>query len=124
MGLTLWDRRATLTGEPIHWRGCRMSDNAFGLRLKELREGAGLSQPQLAERAGMNRFGVAKLEQGVREPSWSTIKALCKALGVSCDAFMQESAGATSKGTMPHLGRQVKPKPSAAPAPKSRGRPK
>ena len=32
-------------------------------------EAAGLTQPGLAERAGMNRFGIAKLEQGVRQPS-------------------------------------------------------
>jgi transcriptional regulator with XRE-family HTH domain len=59
----------------------------FGERLKQLREAAGLTQPALAERAGMNRFGVAKLEQGQREPAWGTILALCKALGVPLSAF-------------------------------------
>src|SRR3954469_9408998 len=59
----------------------------FGVRLKELREKAGLTQPELAERAGMNRFGIAKLEQGVREPTWATVQALARALGVNCTAF-------------------------------------
>jgi transcriptional regulator with XRE-family HTH domain len=64
----------------------------FAPRLKELREAAGLTQPELAERAGMNRFGIAKLEQGVTKPSWDTVVALCKALGVSCDSFLREPA--------------------------------
>lgn len=59
----------------------------FGERLKELREAAGLTQAALAERAGMNQFGVAKLEQGVREPAWATVQAICAALGVKCSAF-------------------------------------
>jgi transcriptional regulator with XRE-family HTH domain len=36
----------------------------------------------------MNRFGVAKLEQGVREPNWTTVLALAQALGVEVGAFI------------------------------------
>lgn len=61
--------------------------SSFGERLKGLREMVGLSQAQLAERAEMNVFGVAKLEQGQREPSWATVQALAAALGVDCTAF-------------------------------------
>jgi transcriptional regulator with XRE-family HTH domain len=67
--------------------GGTMTGETFAVKLKRLRETAGLTQPQLAERAGMNQFGVAKLEQGVREPSWATVQALAAALGVSCEAF-------------------------------------
>src|SRR5947208_15649317 len=73
-------------------RGPPMKAEWFAGRLKELRERAGLTQPQLAERAGMNRLGIAKLEQGVTKPSWETVIALCKALKVSCDAFLQAPA--------------------------------
>lgn len=83
--------------------------------MRELRTAAGLSQPELAERAGMNRFGVAKLEQGVREPSWSTIKALCLALGVKCDAFMLAPA------TQPRRGPGRPPKEKAT-APAAKGK--
>lgn len=62
-------------------------DTGFGGRLKGLREAAGLSQQALADRAGLNVFGVAKLEQGQREPAWSTVLALAAALGVTCEAF-------------------------------------
>lgn len=64
-----------------------MPRQTFGQRLKELREKAGLTQPELAARAGMNRFGIAKLEQGVREPTWATVQSLARALGVGCSAF-------------------------------------
>jgi transcriptional regulator with XRE-family HTH domain len=64
-----------------------VTGQTFGGRLKALREEKGLSQRELAERAGMNQFGVAKLEQGVREPTWATVQALARALGVRCTAF-------------------------------------
>ena len=65
-----------------------MSEHGFAKRLKELREQSGLSQAELADAAGMNRFGVAKLEQGVREPSWATVQALARALGVEVGEFV------------------------------------
>jgi transcriptional regulator with XRE-family HTH domain len=66
----------------------------FGVILKRLREEAGLSQAALAEKAGMNLFGVAKIEQGLREPGWATVLKLTVALGVECTAFCE---GAKSK---------------------------
>jgi transcriptional regulator with XRE-family HTH domain len=59
----------------------------FAGKLKQLRESAGISQLELATRAGMNQFTVAKLEQGQREPSLETAQALARALGVSLSAF-------------------------------------
>ena len=42
---------------------------------------------ELAEKAGMNVFGVAKIEQGLREPGWATVLKLAGVLGVECTAF-------------------------------------
>ena len=65
-----------------------MKPEWFAGRLRELREQAGLSRQQLADRAGMkSEAGIRNLEQGIRRPSWDTVLALCQALGVSCDAF-------------------------------------
>jgi transcriptional regulator with XRE-family HTH domain len=64
--------------------------SGFGRVLKQLREAAGLTQEQLAERAAMHKFGVAKLEQGLREPSWATVQALANALGTNCLAFVDD----------------------------------
>src|SRR5262245_5325631 len=61
--------------------------SGFGGRLKGLRETAGLTQQQLGERAGCNPFTVAKLEAGKQEPAWPLVRALARALGVTCAAF-------------------------------------
>ncbi len=71
-----------------------MNKQTFGQRLKELREAASLTQQQLAEKAGLNQFGIAKLEQGVRSPAWETVQALARALGVSCSAFETDAGQA------------------------------
>ncbi len=88
-----------------------MVERSFAEALKRLREAAGLSQPELAERAGMNRFGIAKLEQGVREPSWSTVLALAKALGVSLDTFRPDDDASGSQAQPKKAGRPRKPTP-------------
>jgi transcriptional regulator with XRE-family HTH domain len=64
----------------------------FGPRLRELRERAGLTQQQLADACAprMTREGVAQLETGRNRPAWATVIALCKALGVGADAFLEE----------------------------------
>jgi transcriptional regulator with XRE-family HTH domain len=65
----------------------------FGGRLRALREGAGLSQRELADKTGCNQFTVAKLERGLQEPAWPLVLALAKALGVTCEAFNGEATG-------------------------------
>jgi transcriptional regulator with XRE-family HTH domain len=67
-----------------------MDASWFGARLHELRQERGWTQLQLAERAGMTKNAIARLERGERSASWETVVALCKALGVSCDVFLQQ----------------------------------
>ncbi len=70
------------------WEGALdMAEQTFGARLKQLREAAGLTQAELAERAGINRYSVAKLEQDLYSPTWPTVQALAKALRTNCLAF-------------------------------------
>ena len=57
---------------------------SFGERLRRLREAAGLTQEQLAERAGLSSNAIAALESGRRQrPYSSTMQALSDALGLS-----------------------------------------
>ncbi len=54
--------------------------------LKDLRRQAGMTQQQLATRAGVDLFTVANLEQGrVKRPYQGTLKKVAAALGVSAD---------------------------------------
>jgi transcriptional regulator with XRE-family HTH domain len=73
---------------------------AFPSKLRELREAAGLTQSELAQRAGLSKAGVTQLEQGRRKPAWETVLALAAALGVSCEAFNEpaESDEKKSRG--------------------------
>ena len=92
----------------------------FAGRLRELREAAGWTQEQLAERVGVKREAVARWEAGKREPGWSSVLALAEALGVDCTAFAQPPAERAPAGP----GRPRKEQ-AEAPAPKRpRGRPR
>jgi transcriptional regulator with XRE-family HTH domain len=51
-------------------------------RIKTLRERRGLTQEQLAERAGVSRTYLARLETGKQDPTLSTIEKLARALSV------------------------------------------
>jgi transcriptional regulator with XRE-family HTH domain len=56
---------------------------ALSRRIKSLREGADLSQQEVAERGELSLSLVAKLEQGKKaDPRASTLLALARALGV------------------------------------------
>ena len=56
---------------------------AFGQRVRELRNARGLSQEELAHRAGMHYTYVGGIERGERNPALVNIAALATALGVS-----------------------------------------
>lgn len=97
-------------------------DTGFAAKLRALREAAGLTQAQLAERSGMNQFGVAKLEQGLREPSWASVMTLANALGVSCEAFAESFTETPPVEEPRSPGRPRKPQPEAPPPKKGRGK--
>jgi transcriptional regulator with XRE-family HTH domain len=59
----------------------------FCERLQQLREKAGMTQEQLAERSGVKLWTLRGYEQGRREPSWKAALALAAALGVAAEAF-------------------------------------
>lgn len=93
-----------------------LTAQTFGQRLRELRDKAGLSQAELAAKAGLHRFGIAKLERGEREPAWNTVQKIAHALGLTCTAFegtVPEGNGDPPAGPK---GRPKKPAPEEAPA--------
>jgi transcriptional regulator with XRE-family HTH domain len=92
----------------------KKTGTGFGNRLRDLREAAGLTQAQLADKAGMHLHGLSKLEQGDREPAWATVLALSNALGVKCTAFIPTNGDAPPRSR----GRPRKESPEASPAAK------
>lgn len=75
--------------------------SGFAGQLRVLREAAGLSQKELAERVGCSLSVVQKLEQGLQEPTWPTVLALAKALGVSCEAFISPESAESAEPRKP-----------------------
>jgi len=56
---------------------------AFGRRVRELRHKMGISQEELAHRAGLHWTYVGGIERGERNPALKNIGRLARALGVT-----------------------------------------
>ena len=64
----------------------RGTEAPFGARLRRLREAAGLTQEELASKAGLTARGISDLERGKRRrPYPNTVRSLAEALGLSGD---------------------------------------
>jgi len=67
----------------------------FGKQLQRLRTCRGLTQEQLAVKAGLVRVYVTKLEQGEHDPTLTMLVRLAKALRVSVTELLGESVSAS-----------------------------
>ena len=84
-------RKAALAVLDYSWIGGRwVKDSDFGPLLKALREKAGMTQDQLAGKAGVPVATIRDLEQGRRtDPGWSTICKLATGLEVDLNTLAQ-----------------------------------
>jgi transcriptional regulator with XRE-family HTH domain len=62
----------------------------FGRRLREVRQGRGISQEKLAELAGLHRTYVSSVERGQRNISLLNIESLARALEVKMAELMPD----------------------------------
>jgi transcriptional regulator with XRE-family HTH domain len=60
----------------------------MGKTVRQIRQAKGLSQAELAKRAGLSREYINKIEAGKYDPPLSTINALAEALGVTARRLM------------------------------------
>lgn len=56
--------------------------HSLGLRLKEIREKQKISQSELARRCGIDQGAISRTESGQSGPSWETLNAIAKGLGI------------------------------------------
>ncbi len=63
---------------------------AFAKTLRKKRNALGLSQEELAHRAGVSMRYISLLESSQHQPSLSTLRGLCVGLGISMTGFMSE----------------------------------
>jgi transcriptional regulator with XRE-family HTH domain len=59
------------------------------MRLRKLRKGRGMSQRELAERAGISREYLTRLEAAQQDPTLGTLEKLAKALGVRMTRLLE-----------------------------------
>jgi transcriptional regulator with XRE-family HTH domain len=62
----------------------------FADRLRQVRAEAGVSQYRLAKLTGLSKQALSQLELGQSQPSWETVQAIARALGVSYEAFVTD----------------------------------
>lgn len=65
----------------------KATDLAIGARLKAVREGAGLSQRELAKRAGVTNATISLIEQEAHAPSLATLHRILSAISISIADF-------------------------------------
>ena len=72
-----------------------MTTGAVRLRLLELRKARGLTQAQLAQKSGLNKMTISRLEGTPRQIEFETLDKLSEALGVEMsELFVSESSEA------------------------------
>ncbi len=59
----------------------------FGQKIREERAKLGISQEELAARAGVHRTYIGMLERAEKNITLENIKKVCKALGISIENF-------------------------------------
>ena len=60
----------------------------FAELLRSHREGAGLSQEELADRAGLHRTFISQVERGLKSPSLNSLVSLSRALDLKLSKFL------------------------------------
>jgi phage repressor protein C with HTH and peptisase S24 domain len=73
---------------------------SIGSRIKEARERHGWSQPELARKCGWeSQSRISLYENDKREPAWSDLRKIAKALGEPVSFFLDEPGPKTIEGT-------------------------
>ena len=67
----------------------------LGVRIRSLREAAGMSQLQLAELAGIQSSHLSRIEAGKYAVTFETVQAIAEALGMTVDVIDPRLANLT-----------------------------
>jgi predicted ATPase/DNA-binding XRE family transcriptional regulator len=91
----------------------RGQNSPFGVRLRRLREAAGLTQEELASRAGLAAKNISDLERGERKrPYPHTVRSLADALGLSKEERAALFAAVPKRGSSNRSAQAVAPEPT------------
>ncbi len=71
-------------------KGRWTEETGFAARLRDLREGRGMSKVDLADACNVSRNTIGNLESGRTEPTWPLVLRLAGALGVLVTDFLPQ----------------------------------
>jgi transcriptional regulator with XRE-family HTH domain len=77
----------------------RLPADIFPQRLRAARETRGLTQGELAERAGLQPSAISHFETGARKPSFDNLRRLADALEATTDYLLGRVSGLTGLAT-------------------------
>ncbi len=80
-----------------------MTESPLGTRLAALREEKGLSQSALARLAGTSQSAISQIEGGERNPSFSTIREIARALDVTPAHLVGAPVEELKEGELAHF---------------------
>lgn len=80
----------------------------FGERLRKIRERQDLKQSDLARRSGLTPAAISQLENGQREPNFSTMIRLANALGTTPNDLLGIGADVSADPSIQALFREVR----------------
>jgi len=61
------------------------------MNIKQMRKAANLTQQQLADKSGISRVTLTRIETGASNPSLESLRAIAHALGCTIDTLLNES---------------------------------
>jgi len=62
----------------------------FAQALRQLRQEKGLSQEELADRAGLHRTYISQIERGIKSPSLRSLERIARALDVQLSTLIKK----------------------------------
>jgi len=68
----------------------KQQPSTFGKHLAELRQEQGLSVYKLSLMSGVEQMSISRYESGIRQPLFSSVQKLAKALNVSIATFEED----------------------------------
>lgn len=85
-----------------------MDTRAVGMRIKEARDAANLTQEQLAEKVNLSSSHMSVIERGVKAPRLETLVEIANALGVTADSLLVDVLDCSMAISTSELSEQIK----------------
>ncbi len=69
----------------------KTTKKSFAEVLREVRQEKGLSQEELADRAGLHRTYISQVERGLKSPSLRSLEQIAQGLGLPASALIRRT---------------------------------